>query len=339
MRRRIVTAILLSSFAGIVLTAARMTSARPTKVLRSFYVVPDNHTILDVSPLGEDVRVRLIRMEQAHPVCFSSLVTAVERVIPRTTVASIAGTDVCANTEHGVVAAVEAARRTAVDMETTQVVQAQCDDEKRVFFLPNDDDRNYRAIRRSSPRVAELEKMYRISDRVFGKPYWFRAETAQQEREMETFGATLVPELTSGKYNAAFEGLECFDQPGKKCVPNYLAWRLRGYRLVPPDERGPKVELLTAASFHLTTYAAPVYPGIAQSARVSGDVQLRLTVDPQTGGVTNVEIVGGSTNLEKVEGLDLLSPAAVEASRRWRFAPESLTGQPIVATVRFSLDC
>jgi TonB family protein len=81
---------------------------------------------------------------------------------------------------------------------------------------------------------------------------------------------------------------------------------------------------------HLTTFVAPRYPSIAQSARVSGDVQLSLAADPQTGAVTQVGLVTGNP---------LLSPSAIEAARSWRFAPEFLTGQPVAATLRFQLKC
>jgi hypothetical protein len=351
MRRRVIAAMLLPSFAGIALMAARTTSARTANPLRSFYVTWLNHLILDVSPLGDDVRVRLIRMEWV-PSCSSSVVTAVERVMPRATVASIAETDICANTEKSVDAAFASARKTGVEKATAGVVEAQCGDEKRVFSLPLDEDLDQRALKRSSPRVSELETMFdRVHRRVFGKSFSLVPQTAQQQQEMETLGAALVPELTSGKYNVGFEPWKCLDQSGKNCVPNYLAWRLRGYRLVPPSERRPKPELLDAASFHLTAYVAPVYPSIAESARISGDVQLRLIVDRETGGVTNVAIIkdvlvyaGVVTNVEivndaPVKGASLLSPAAVEAARKWRFAPEYLDGQPILATVRFSFDC
>ena len=325
MRRRVVIAI-VPLILGMVLLTSHVTSARAVDPLRSFYVVRYffsddlsawNDTVLDVSPLGDDVRVRLIRVELAHPACSALLVRAVERVVPKTTVARVAGTDICENTEKSVEAAVEAAHKTDVHRETArQVIAARCGDEERVLGLPYDVDVDQRMMKRSAPRVAQLEEMiYRVRARVFGKAFWFRAEAEAQEREMETLGASLVPELTSGKFNAAYGDAE----------------RLRGYRIVPPDERGPKPELLDAASLHLTTYVAPEYPHIAQAARVSGDVQLRLNVDPQTGAVGNAEAV---------KDVPLLSRAAIVVARNyWRFAPEYLTGQPIVVTVRFTLDC
>ena len=271
-------------------------------------------------------------MELAHPSCSPLLVSAVERVLPRTTVATVAGADICANTEQSVDAAIKAAPRTAELTEAaSQMIEARCGADERVLWFPFDVHVDRRALARSSPRVAELQTMiYRVRDRVFGKSFWFPGKTADEQRDREARGASLVPELKSGKYNSAFEGWECFDQPGKKCVPNYLAWRLGDYRVVPPVERGPKPQLLDADSLHLTTYVAPTYPSIAASARVSGDVQLRLVVDARTGAVTDVEVA---------KDVPLLRQSAVDAAKRWRFAPEYLDGQPILVAVRFSLDC
>ena len=48
--------------------------------------------------------------------------------------------------------------------------------------------------------------------------------------------------------------------------------------------------LLNASSYHLTRFVAPVYPPLAKQARVQGNVQLELGVDPETGNVTSVAI-------------------------------------------------
>jgi TonB family protein len=173
--------------------------------------------------------------------------------------------------------------------------------------------------------------IYRVRDRAFGKSFWFSRTTPEQEMELEDLGLKLVPDLISGKYQAAFAGWGCSDQPDRKCVPNYLASRLEGYRVPPWEERGLlPPELVEQASLPLTKYVPARYPSIAASARVSGDVRLSIAADPQTGAVTSVEVVDGSP---------LLSQAAVEAAQSWQFAPAFLTGQPLEATLRFQLRC
>lgn len=61
----------------------------------------------------------------------------------------------------------------------------------------------------------------------------------------------------------------------------------------------------------LVTKVAPIYPELARRMHVGGTVVLHLTVQPD-----------GSVSDAKVEsGHALLSPAATDAVRRWRFEP------------------
>jgi TonB family protein len=56
---------------------------------------------------------------------------------------------------------------------------------------------------------------------------------------------------------------------------------------------------------------APVYPEIAKRMRISGVVKLEVTVDPD----------GKVTDVKPVSGNGMLSQAAQDAVRKWRFAP------------------
>ncbi len=80
-----------------------------------------------------------------------------------------------------------------------------------------------------------------------------------------------------------------------------------------------------------TYYRPPVYPPIAQSARVEGLVVLEATIDA-TGLVTEVKVL---------RSVPLLDNAAIDAVRQWRYTPTRLNGQPIpvimTVTVTFSL--
>lgn len=60
----------------------------------------------------------------------------------------------------------------------------------------------------------------------------------------------------------------------------------------------------------LVEAVAPVYPPIAAYTATSGDVKVKLMVD-RTGSVTTASIV---------EGNKLLSAAALDAAKRWRFS-------------------
>jgi protein TonB len=81
-----------------------------------------------------------------------------------------------------------------------------------------------------------------------------------------------------------------------------------------------------------TRYVPPVYPEIAQSARVSGIVILEALVD-RNGDVADARVL---------KSIPLLDQAAVEAVRQWRYTPTTLNGSPVpvilTVTVNFSLD-
>jgi protein TonB len=72
----------------------------------------------------------------------------------------------------------------------------------------------------------------------------------------------------------------------------------------------------------------PVYPTIAQTARVEGDVIVEALID-ETGVVRNVRVL---------RSIPLLDRAAVDAVSRWRYSPTTLNNQtvPVIMTVTVS---
>ena len=70
----------------------------------------------------------------------------------------------------------------------------------------------------------------------------------------------------------------------------------------------------------------PDYPPLARQARIQGTVRLRITVNP-AGRVAASQLVAGHP---------LLVPAAVDAVRRWLYAPAIANGVP--ATVESTVD-
>jgi TonB family protein len=75
----------------------------------------------------------------------------------------------------------------------------------------------------------------------------------------------------------------------------------------------------------------PVYPPIAQSARVQGVVIVEATIG----------VDGSVTDARVMRSIPLLDQAAVDAVRQWRFTPTLLNGVPVpvimTVTVNFSL--
>ncbi len=79
------------------------------------------------------------------------------------------------------------------------------------------------------------------------------------------------------------------------------------------------------------TYVPPVYPTIAQTAKVEGAVILEAIID-ESGVVRDVKVL---------RSIPLLDRAAIEAVGKWRYTPTRLNGTPVAiimtVTVMFSL--
>jgi protein TonB len=63
----------------------------------------------------------------------------------------------------------------------------------------------------------------------------------------------------------------------------------------------------------------PVYPSLARQTRVQGTVRLHAII----------AIDGSIEELEVISGHPLLIQPALDAVRRWRYAPTVLNGQPV----------
>ena len=82
----------------------------------------------------------------------------------------------------------------------------------------------------------------------------------------------------------------------------------------------------------ITRRVEPVYPPIAERARVQGTVQLKAIISKE----------GAIENLQLVSGHPLLVPAAMDAVKQWRYRPYILNGEPLevetIVIVNFHLN-
>ena len=80
-----------------------------------------------------------------------------------------------------------------------------------------------------------------------------------------------------------------------------------------------------------THHVDPVYPAIAQSARIQGIVIIEATIG----------VDGRVTNARLLRSIPLLDREALDAVRQWEFTPTLLNGQPVpvimTVTVNFTL--
>jgi len=104
------------------------------------------------------------------------------------------------------------------------------------------------------------------------------------------------------------------------------------YRAIPPppaefQRTGGEVQ-----QARLIKSIPPVYPTIARSNRVTGDVLVDALIDT-AGHVTTVKVVSGPV---------MLRQAAVQALQQWKYEPARLDGQPVAMhlslVVKFRLD-
>ena len=314
-------------------------NARRQNTLESLYIartyfsdfIPGwSEQITEVTPQGQNVRVRIIHISQANYYCSGLIVRAAEHIFPHTSIKKVAGQDLCAFTSEGVDAALRAAApKTFGDRSdsATETIVAKCGTTEKKFYFPYPVEVDQKALERENPAVSRLWDInYRVFKRALGQTFSFSDLTPEQQRQMEDLGTKLVPELVSGKYQTAYAGGKCGDQD----CDNYLAWQLKGYTAARQPYDPYVVTLLDADSLHLDKYVSPVMPQIAKTAHVYGDVRLRIFLDPATGTIRNVEAVSGPP---------ILLRASIEAARSWQFAPRASSGEPLEATLRFELRC
>jgi protein TonB len=90
--------------------------------------------------------------------------------------------------------------------------------------------------------------------------------------------------------------------------------------VIPPRPVAAKPLLVShLAEANLLHRVQPIYPPIARQARVQGAVELRAIISKN----------GTIENLVVVRGHPMLSAAAIEAVRQWRYRPYLLNGEPI----------
>ena len=72
----------------------------------------------------------------------------------------------------------------------------------------------------------------------------------------------------------------------------------------------------------------PVYPAIAKSARVSGTVQIELTIGPD----------GKVADWRVVKGVPLLDEAALDAVKQWEYTPTRVKGVAVPVIINVAVN-
>jgi TonB family protein len=312
--------------------------------LGSFYVVtqavsdkgtPWADKILDVRAEVEGVRVREIRIAPMNRNCAHNItVKAVERLLPNTTVAKVAGKfRLCSYPDDDFAGVIQVARRDYIESDSigtsaSHTIVAKCGTQERLYELPYPETLKFEALKMADSRITALWDLADdVEERAFGKDFSFGRATAAQNRERQELGAKVVPEIMAGKFDSGFPDSTC---AFADCRVHNAKSALQGYSGV-IDEKDPAlVEVLNAATLHLAKADLPAYPREAQSTHAQGEVRLKIFFDPATGLVTNVEPQAGDEKLQD---------AAVKAAQTWEFQTRSALKSPVEVTLRFGFRC
>jgi protein TonB len=84
-----------------------------------------------------------------------------------------------------------------------------------------------------------------------------------------------------------------------------------------PDDNGPLKVAEEIQKLRIVEQVKPIYPELAKISRTEGSVTLQLTINRE-GGVSKVEIVNGPA---------LLTRAAQDAAKGWKYKPTIVNGQ------------
>jgi hypothetical protein len=215
---------------------------KPKPPLENFYVVTQAifHTdpkwvdhILEVRPEQESVRVREIRIAPLNPTCPHHVtVRAIERTLSNTTVKKVAAHfDLCAFTEDDVESMIGAAKRKPAsasdDDSASQTIVARCGTKQRIFELPDKDSLRFDALSLADSHLSAFwDLAAEVEARTFGDDFSLAHLNPEQDRDSQTLGAKLVPEIKSGRYDLAFADNNC---PYAECQDHNAASALQGY--------------------------------------------------------------------------------------------------------------
>jgi TonB family protein len=293
----------------------------------SFY-----YRILDVKQDGLDSVVRYVRIAPVGIFCPKLAVQAVEARVRGTSPAQLAGkNNPCAVRPEALKTSLKQNRRAESVFEAISFgVVAQCGPSSVAFTLPMDQQVDLKGLAKAHPEMARLWDLTgATTDHAFGKKDIFHDRREEDEAALQGAGEKLVPELISGLYDSGLR-LAVTGNVGTWNSPNFRSI-LATYRgPVNARDARPVPELLNERAYQFSRSEPPIYPPLALQARIQGRVELQLTVQPETGQVNGVTVVSGHP---------LLTPAAANAAKQWRFIPDSVPSEMVNVTLDFTIRC
>lgn len=292
------------------------------------------HRVVAVRQDGSDTVVRYIRLAPASAYCARTIVQAAEaRVSGKSPAQLIGQNNPCAVNPRTFRATLPKPRKNLSAFEATSYgIVAQCGDTSISLGLPIAQEVDLEQLKSTHPALARLWSLSsEIVESTFGNKDVFHDRSEAEDSALQQAGEKLVPELIAGGYDRGLMEARRGNVGGAKEL--YFRTLLSDYRGRMTDsevKQSEEPKLKNAAAYRFANFVAPKYPRLALQARISGEVDLVLKVNPETGEVLEAEASKGHR---------LLGESATEAARRWRFEPGSLKGNTLSLTIDYALPC
>ncbi|MGC4048728.1 MAG: energy transducer TonB [Paludibaculum sp.] len=328
---------------GILYLTTLLAGAADTHGPSKFYVVAASfsdhgglfyYRVAAVRQDGPDSVVRYIRVAPGNVYCPRNMVQAVEKRVRGKSPAQLVGVNnPCAIDSKALNAALHKPATNHGVFETTSFgIVASCGGATVSLRLPIPEQIDLTSLKSTHPAMARLWTLnHEITSVAFGETDPFDVPSEAENLALQQAGASQVQELISGSFDQGLREARSGDlgEPVNVTFRDLLA----GYQgPIPKSEaRGyddPKLE--HAEAFRFRQYSTPPYPPLALQARISGKVDLRLTMNPQTGEVQDADATWGHP---------LLAQSAIKAAKLWRLEPGSVKGTTLDVTITYTLRC
>jgi TonB family protein len=259
------------------------------------------------------------------------IVQSAEAKLPMSPAELSKGHNPCAITRRRLEGILKTYSRTAGVFETTSFgIAAQCGHTWASFGLPTPAAFDAEALRQTAPDIVRLWSLAsEIAESAFGPEDIFLDRTEVDDQALQRSGEKIVPELNSGKYDLGL-AMATRGNVGTWKSPSFRSLLVGYHGTLNTSDVGFVVTVLNAQAYQFSQFTLPKYPPLAKAAQIQGDVDLLLTVGSETGEIINVVVQSGHP---------LLTPAAIDAAKRWRFDKGASKADTVTIKLRFELRC
>jgi TonB family protein len=296
-------------------------------------------TITHASQRTDGVLVTYVYVGSATRPCNDPDIRSVEKFLPAAKIATLtAPSDLCAVDQEKINLSARRYIRRPKPYETARMgIVSVCGTERKVFHLP-EFELDEAALERKSPQTLNLMHLQQtILESVFGK---VDISKSLQELKADKIAEFALEALKPAFWFCSSQGPHPALPAEVKSSGNALSddecdWAkfqhiIAAYRHPPRDSKGRKARIVNRSGYELVKYEPPEYPSIFVLRGVQGSVDLDLTVDEDTGTITDVFVVDGPDHLRAI---------AKEAAKHWQFEPKQKIANPVRVSVNFEIEC